>query len=313
MHRKRYERESSGAAAGKPWSKLKSRAAVAAIAAGGAALLAIGGLAASAASSGPVAGAFTTAQLSAACTAGSLRVTDGGAGVYNGIVSYELKVSNAGRVPCDMAAEPELTGRDNRGRSFTIPYAPGAASGVITLAPGQYALANLTTPVSCAGITPGPVRRMLVSLDVRFPGGRFTTDTRWLTPMECGVPAATGFALQPKAVTAAPPLAAAQLSAPATAGAGTTVTYTVRIVSLSRGRLALRACPSFQARLFGSDVNVRTSGALICPAKFLSPGSTLIIHGHLVVPSSARGTIKLIWVSPVFGGLTAGELITITG
>jgi hypothetical protein len=286
---------------------------VAVVAAGGAALLAVHGLTASAASPGPAAGAFTTAQLSAACTAGSVRVTDGGDGVYNGIVSYELEVSNAGRLACDIAAKPELTGRDNRGRSFTIRYAPRAAVGVITLAPGQHALANLTTPVTCAGITPGPARRMLASLGVRLPGGGLATDTRWLTPMACGVPTATGFALPPKTVTAATPLAAARLSAPATAPAGTTVAYTVRIVSLSRGRLALAACPSFQARLFGSDVNVRSSGALTCAAKFLAPGSALIMHEHLVIPSSVRGTIKLIWLSPAFGGLAAGEPITITG
>jgi hypothetical protein len=154
---------------------------------------------------------------------------------------------------------------------------------------------------------------MLGPLDVRLPGGGFATDTRWQTPIACGVPTATAFALQPKAVAAAPPLAAARLSAPATARAGTTVTYAVRIVSLSRGRLALAACPSFQARLFGTDVNVRASGTLTCPAKFLSPGSALVIHEHLVIPSSAHGTIKLIWVSSTFGGLAAGEPITITG
>jgi hypothetical protein len=255
--------------------------------------------------------AITLRQTTADCTAGRLRLAAGGAAAYRGMAYDELQVVNTGHATCDFPAEPELTGRDSRGTAVSIRYTTGTAS-VVSLAPGQYAVSMLTAPGICAGLGHAGARTFLTWLGARLPGGGVAADARWRTPMDCGVPSASRFVLLPKAAPVAAPLAAARLSAPASARAGTAIEYSVRIASLSRGALALLPCPSFQARLFGAAVNVRVSGSLGCAGKFLATGTMMTVRGRLIVPSSARGTIKLIWISPAFGGLAAGTLIDIT-
>jgi hypothetical protein len=300
-------------------SKLEGWAAVvgsvAAVLTVGAAIpLAAHGLAASAASHRDGGSLLAPGRADAACTAHDIRVADGGTGVYDDVVEYQLRVFNAGHAPCDVAAEPKLTGQDNSGRNVTIRYAREAVpGGAISLAPGRYAYSKLSTPGTCAGIRPQARKRILVSLGTHLPGGGFVADARWLTPMDCGVPTATRFAAEPKVAPAARPLVTASLLSPGSARAGTAIGYTVRIASLSRGTLALLPCPSFQARLLGSDVNARISGSLGCTAKFLPAGGTLTVRERFAVPAGARGTVKLIWTSPAFGGIAAGAPVSITG
>ncbi len=232
-----------------------------------------------------------------------------------------LTLTNVGTHPCALVGPPRLvelrsststirpiTYRADRGDGSNV---PGAVAGPVLLEPGGKAGSYLWWSNWCGAAKPA-----VTSLAVTLPSGGAPVTAGATSPgpgiggvPRCDAPSAastfTAYAFTPVAseVTApSPQPAAAVLSVPSAATAGTDLVYYVTLTNLGAQPAALDPCPTYSENLVAGGVAVKLPAAVFlllnCAAigPALALGASVTLEVRLAIPAdAASGPATLHW------------------
>ncbi len=249
----------------------------------------------------------------AACTSNDLSVRLARRGlIQSGTFAYVYRARNTTRHACYVSGRPsvELAGQAAAGGPNLLDVAAGvlAPGASATFAVTQSPRRSCTPPVTRSGV----LRTSAVTARVRI-GARpaAVTSDGTIRTSRCNKTEVTQIGVAPTAPKPdkLSPLVIA-LHAPARAGAGHTLAFTVTITNPTRAAIRLSPCPSYQVGISSARA---VAYRLNCAAPVIPAGQSRVYDMRLSVPvGTPAGLAKIGWFLLNSTRTGAGGLITIT-
>ena len=242
------------------------------------------------------------------CTPADLSVRPGTNGPAAGTVHFQVLFTNRSATTCWLNGYPNsVAGIAASGAVTQLPAGhdgpPLDGAPTANIAPGQSADVYLAAADGCTAVLSGQ-HRIFPSLRFGLPGSAPGTTTGTVTgsgdgfDTECGIGVSEFGVPADLPVPPAPSPLTAAITAPATARAGTTLSYRVTLSNPTSKSFALSPCPSYAEYLGGSGGNVTRYFYLNCAAApTIAANGSVTFQVELAVPAGMQPmtSAKLDW------------------
>ena len=276
-------------------------------------------------SSAPISSPATAVRF-ARCRATDLQVTAGQGGAATGNLSQPFEITNIGTAGCALQGYPTALDGWQAGAWHRLKFEDGTFFYVeqptpppVELTPGTAAELIIGTSDACNGGYVGD-SKLYTRWRATLPGGG-TIDLNAPTNAFCNLDVSSFHPMpppQPPEPTPTPgPFDGLQfeMHAPATAVAGSTLSYDVTLTNTTDADVALTPCPTWTEYIaVQSDPAgiVRTSGPFDCTAIPSVPAHESITIPMVIKVPEAAGVAKFVWWFDGTSG-AASEILTVDG